>query len=1420
MASGGVWNTQRSFLAQLRDGSLEAWGHPDYGAPIPADIIASGQKHGLKRAWSTWQGGFLVELQNGEFHAWGNKEKGADIDAVKATLEREGVVQIWSTGQAFLAELTSGKVLTWGRADYGGDVATSVREALEAEGIQRAWSTRGAFIVELKSGRVVAWGDSDYGSQIPSDAQAAMRTKGLRDIWTTRGGAVVAQLNTGEVISWGDTRCGADLGGVKDRLEAAGVRRMWSTLEAFLAQLKTGEILCWGAKNYGGALPAGTKEALDAHGVARAWSTNRAFLAELTNGSVVAWGVEFFGATIPDDLHGSLEREGIREAFGMGAAFLVVLKSGRCVAWGHDDYGADLSSVKDKLETVGLALSAPAAPAAVHSGDGSSAPAAPAPSGCPAFCRSVDLSPVVVKLTEKVSNSSWVSRAMVKVDDQEVPAVVKAMRLPQAEKEKKNRQLLRLKDAQELPSFQFRLHFTEPAPRCLRQLLQAQPSLAQQQHLPLAHGIASAMACLHDLPEPILHQELKPENAASEVYAFGVVCFEILTGQRAWEGRTDFQIMKAVGFDHERPHMDEQNAKTVLGKIIKELQTLRMARVLQTCWAAIPVAAPTFAALRRLFVVTQPQDLGRGRDAGQYPRRYSNLQLWSAWQIEHHNLWEKYMAERNDARSCGMEDLSFKFVVDSIETSVWKSKLEDASAGMPDELCAPIGEKYLLHGTLPEHLLHILDQGFNDKLASSKGMFGAGAYFAEDPEKIDQYTRPDPGYESPGLEDVGSFGVGLSSLFLLVMAPCWRIALCQAAFLAQLRDGSLEAWGHPDYGAPIPADIIASGQKHGLKRAWSTWQGGFLVELQNGEFHAWGNKEKGADIDAVKATLEREGVVQIWSTSGAFLAELTSGKVLTWGDAGWGGEVTTSVREALEAEGIHRAWSTHGAFIVELKSGRVVAWGRSEFGSQIPSDAQAAMRTKGLRDIWTTRFGAVVAQLNTGEVISWGDTNRGADVGGVKDRLEAAGVRHMWRSTFAFLAQLKTGEILCWGDKNRGGALPAATKEALDAHGIARAWSTTSAFLAELTNGSVVAWGVGSGAEIPDDLHSSLEREGIREAFGTAGAFLVVLKSGRCVAWGDPRYGADLSSVKDKLETDVGFNQNGGGKGALAYKAPEMFEEKFQMASEASRGELKCELNHPTALKDSWNNRYSRAYHQAKRAGCDKKEDSWAADPEARPRFAAICERLKLLRFPKKLSTAVPSYWSGTGDLEALDQGWAAEPVSEKTFEALKKLFVVTQPEQLGKGRDCKDYGRKYSNLQLHCAWQIEHPSLWDKYAAERNDARPPLGDQPDVLRNMKKLERNSIETPSWKSKLDENSTALPDELCAAIGEKHLLHGTSPKHLLDILDQGFNDKLASLKGMFGAGAYFAEDPAPRTVETRRGETVGAERERRPVGKTR
>ncbi|CAE7327124.1 PRP40B [Symbiodinium natans] len=59
-------------------------------------------------------------------------------------------------------------------------------------------------------------------------------------------------------------------------------------------------------------------------------------------------------------------------------------------------------------------------------------------------------------------------------------------------------------------------------------------------------------------------------------------------------------------------------------------------------------------------------------------------------------------------------------------------KLDDAAKSMP--------------GSLP--------LGFSDKLASLSGVFGAGSYFAEDPEKIDQYTQPDAGQAAPGLEEL------------------------------------------------------------------------------------------------------------------------------------------------------------------------------------------------------------------------------------------------------------------------------------------------------------------------------------------------------------------------------------------------------------------------------------------------------------------------------------------------------------------------------------------------------------------------------------------------------------------------------------------------------------------------------------------
>eukprot|EP00438_Fugacium_kawagutii_P000851 Skav222062 [mRNA] locus=scaffold707:228595:229479:- [translate_table: standard] len=168
-------------------------------------------------------------------------------------------------------------------------------------------------------------------------------------------------------------------------------------------------------------------------------------------------------------------------------------------------------------------------------------------------------------------------------------------------------------------------------------------------------------------------------------------------------------------------------------------------------WATIPVDAETLTKLQRLFVVTMPSELGKGRDAQKYHRSYKDLEVVCGWRLEHLSQWQKYAAERNDIR-LNMEQL----VRQNIKAAQWKSKLEDASQDMPGTLFSEIGERYLLHGTHPSRLLDILHQGFSDKLASLKGMFGAGNYFAEDPEKIDQYTQPDQGYESPGLEELHS----------------------------------------------------------------------------------------------------------------------------------------------------------------------------------------------------------------------------------------------------------------------------------------------------------------------------------------------------------------------------------------------------------------------------------------------------------------------------------------------------------------------------------------------------------------------------------------------------------------------------------------------------------------------------------------
>ncbi|CAK9006688.1 unnamed protein product [Durusdinium trenchii] len=173
-------------------------------------------------------------------------------------------------------------------------------------------------------------------------------------------------------------------------------------------------------------------------------------------------------------------------------------------------------------------------------------------------------------------------------------------------------------------------------------------------------------------------------------------------------------------------------------------------------------------------------------------------------------------------------------------------------------------------------------------------------------------------------------------------------------------------------------------------------------------------------------------------------------------------------------------------------------------------------------------------------------------------------------------------------------------------------------------------------------------------------------------------------------------------------------------------------------------------------------------------------ERIQQAAPQRECSKDKPTYWSG----HIGDEGWAACPVTGETLSALRTMFVVNHPAELGRGRDADSYPRKYNDLRVHCAWRIEHEDGWDSFALERSK----------VQKTMKRLRQQGVPVQRWQSKLEEASKSLPGSTyLRETGERFLLHGCSPEVVLGILHSGFDDKVTK-KGMFGAGCYFAEDP--------------------------
>eukprot|EP00929_Paragymnodinium_shiwhaense_P043487 TRINITY_DN22363_c0_g1_i5.p1 TRINITY_DN22363_c0_g1~~TRINITY_DN22363_c0_g1_i5.p1 ORF type:complete len:289 (-),score=62.78 TRINITY_DN22363_c0_g1_i5:263-1129(-) len=145
--------------------------------------------------------------------------------------------------------------------------------------------------------------------------------------------------------------------------------------------------------------------------------------------------------------------------------------------------------------------------------------------------------------------------------------------------------------------------------------------------------------------------------------------------------------------------------------------------------------------LKTLLKVPDPHNLGIGRDVRE-GEAYGDLELVHAWKIEKETKRIIYGGKKMQAR----QEIK-KRALPKVET-----KLDSAARSLGMALDDRVNEKILLHGTKPDLVLAILQNGLNERF--SGGLFGSGIYVAEDPSKIDQYCTPDAECGEVGDPDV------------------------------------------------------------------------------------------------------------------------------------------------------------------------------------------------------------------------------------------------------------------------------------------------------------------------------------------------------------------------------------------------------------------------------------------------------------------------------------------------------------------------------------------------------------------------------------------------------------------------------------------------------------------------------------------
>lgn len=153
--------------------------------------------------------------------------------------------------------------------------------------------------------------------------------------------------------------------------------------------------------------------------------------------------------------------------------------------------------------------------------------------------------------------------------------------------------------------------------------------------------------------------------------------------------------------------------------------------------------------------------------------------------------------------------------------------------------------------------------------------------------------------------------------------------------------------------------------------------------------------------------------------------------------------------------------------------------------------------------------------------------------------------------------------------------------------------------------------------------------------------------------------------------------------------------------------------------------------------------------------------------------TKVPDYWT------KCEEDFMEVEVSKETEEYCKIEEMLNNNIEIHKGEYgiCSN-GKIPSSFKLNKLMRIQNKEIWQRYQFART-----------CIEKQNKYKLNESESSKYINKIPIKTKKIDDKS----NEYYLFHGTKWEVINIVKKKGFDERVGSTSGMFGAGIYFAEN---------------------------